>query len=107
MKEPDAKYVPATKASDCPDAKWVAGYPTICEYMACEAYETGKAREPSAIGVKIQGGKMCVYINDTDVRRSIYVSGDTFELAMRALEKQLASGAPEWRYWKGGKGGKK
>lgn len=101
VKKPDDTTGPAKGPEDFPDPDWVKKYPRLCEYLACEIYEDGQARTPSTLGVKAQDGRVLLTINDKDLRRSLYLSGETFLQAMQALERCLGVGTGDWRSWGG------
>jgi hypothetical protein len=80
-----------------------AKLPILWEYLQAEAYEDGTKRQPSALSVFVEGRVCKVALNDKDVQRSLYASGDTVEEALKALERFLALPKPDWRRWAGKK----
>lgn len=85
------------------DQKWREKYPTVCQYLADDVWEDGKPREVSKIAVTSQDGLVLVMLNDGELRRSLYVTGDTVEKALAALERQLIAAGADWRAWGGNK----
>lgn len=106
MKRPNdvtPEGVPQAVASD---EKFLRKYPEITAYLSDTSWEDGAAREPSALSVFIEGGMFKVAMNDKDLRRSLYISGVTFEAAMASLETALGKSQADWRSWVKGKGRK-
>jgi hypothetical protein len=106
MKRPE---IPQDRPGDVgvfPDEKWAKSLPTICAYLLDDSWEDGTSREVSTLGIKVEDGRILLSINDRALSRSLYVSGDGVEQALKSLEKSLSGGGSDWRYW-GGKGKKK
>lgn len=75
--------------------------PGITEYLSKSLYEDGKPRQTSTLTVFIEGGMVKVALNDRDVERSSYMSGEGLEDALRSLEKHLVEEKVDWRAWGG------
>lgn len=73
--------------------------PILWEYLQAEVYEDGQKRTPSTLTVFVEGRVVKLALNDKDVERSLYVSGETVEESLRALEKHLGLDKPDWRRW--------
>lgn len=102
MKRPDAGS--ATSApGEFPDKSWRESYPNLCGYLCDDKWEDGKDRDLSTVTIKFQEGHVLAVLNDVDVRRSLYVTGDTVTQAIKALEKQLGAPGADWRSWGGNK----
>lgn len=94
------------KPGEFPDEKWSKGLPTIVEYMTQDKWGDGKERELSGVTVKYQDGLILIVLNDVAQRRSLYVSANSVEGALKALEKAVSGPGADWRAWSG-KGRKK
>lgn len=89
------------------DAKWVAALPTVCEYLTHDSWDDGQPREVSTVVIKAQEGRVLACLNDHELRRGLYVSGDDVMAALKGLERAVAGPQPDWRKWGGRKEGKK
>jgi hypothetical protein len=102
MKRPDPATAEAPGGpAQFPDDRWVKSMPLLCEYLASDAWDDGKPREQSTVSIKCQDGRVLAVLNDLEMRRSLYVSAETVEGALKALEKHLGSSLADWRAWKG------
>jgi len=97
MKRPEASV--REEGAAMPDEKWVKAYPTISEYLVTAAWEDGASREPSTLVIKVQNGVILAAVNDVALKRSLYCSGDTVDMALRSMEKALQSPTADWRKW--------
>ncbi len=79
--------------------------PLLVEHLGTQKYEDGSSRETSTLSVFTEDGGLRVALNDRDNRRSLYVSADSLEGCLKALEAMLADDRAAWRAWK--TGGKK
>jgi len=77
--------------------------PTVCEWLTSAHYDDGELRETSTIGLFVDCGVLKLCLNDRDLCRTLYVTSDSLEGALEALEKALRGGTPDWRPWKGKK----
>lgn len=73
----------------------------IVEHLAADRWEDGAPRTPSTLSVFIEAGRVKVSLNDRAMSRSTYVSGDSLEACLKAIEGHLQAGDVEWRSWKG------
>jgi hypothetical protein len=73
--------------------------PVLVEYLSAGAYEDGTVRQTSTITIFVEGRGVKLALNDREVRRGLYVQGDTLEDALRALERHVSSERPDWRRW--------
>lgn len=73
--------------------------PILVEYLSAGAYEDGTVRQTSTITVFVEGRGVKLALNDRDMRRGLYVTGDTLEDALKALEKHVGLDRPDWRRW--------
>lgn len=73
--------------------------PIIWEYLCAAQYEDGTKRVPATLSVFVEDRVVKVALNDRDAERSLYLSGETLEEALKALEKHLGHDKPDWRRW--------
>ena len=102
MKRPNE--IPTTRPEGTwPDEKWIETYPTICEHLGDATWDDGKPRTPSTISLSCQEGRIVVALNDKEMHKSLYRSGESVEEALRAIEKALVDPGADWRAWYGNK----
>ncbi len=106
MKKPENASVEKAGKKISTDEGFGKKFPTLLEYMTTTKWEDGTAREVSKLSIFIEDGLFKCAVNDTDLKRSLYVSGETFEGALRAAEKAIQDTNADWRQWNKGKGRK-
>jgi len=75
--------------------------PTVCEWLTASHYDDGELRETSTLGLFVDCGVLKLCLNDRDQFRTLYVTSDSLEGALLALEAALRGSTPDWRPWKG------
>lgn len=98
MKKPTSDS-PKGKGQAAADTKFAEKFPTILEYLTDAKWEDGTDREVSSVTVFVEDGYFKLALNDKDLRRSLYVTGETLEKALLALEKGLNGQTADWRAW--------
>jgi hypothetical protein len=73
------------------------GLPTVWAMMVDEAWDDGTARERATLLVLMDGAMVKLWLNDRALGRSCWVSGESLELALNALEDGLFGGSVAWR----------
>jgi len=106
MKKPTFEHVEKAGKKAATDEGFAKKYPTILEYLTTTKWDDGTAREASKLSLFIEDGVFKVAVNDVDLKRSLYTSGETLEGALRATEKALQMPEADWRAWNKGKGRK-
>ncbi len=99
MKRPEPVQTTGTTNPLTADTAGAAKYPTLVEYLTCLTYDDGTSRETSTVSLFIEDGKWKVAVNDRDLRRSAYVTGDTLQGVLSLAEKGLANHTLDWRLW--------
>lgn len=91
------------------DAAFVERFPVLYEYLTRDKYEDGKPRQTATISLMIEDGAAKGCLNDRDCSRSVWVTSDSPQSILSALEAALSADVePDWRYYQGwGKGKKK
>lgn len=79
------------------DPGFAAEYPCLYEQLSCIVWDDGSPRETSTLMVLCEQGVFKLGLNDRASLRSTWVSGDTLNAALEALESGLSSGRVEWR----------
>jgi len=85
------------------DAAWSARYPLLVEMMVTTQWEDKKPREVSTVLLVAEGGVWKGLLNDRANRRQAWVTGQTIDEVLDALESGLASGNLGWRHAPPGK----
>ena len=81
------------------DKEFKAKYPTIVEWMTDLIYDDKSPREGSKISIWVEDGRCKVSFSDPTPRRSCYLTADSFEDALQALEEGLKADSLDWRAW--------
>lgn len=104
MKKPTEKAKGKQPAMGvCPDKRMMDKCPRVVEYLTTCRWDDGTPRERSTITLFVEEGKVKAALNDREMKRSLYVSSDTLEDVLGALEEGLADEGADWRVWKTGK----
>lgn len=83
-------------------------FKNLLSYWMDSKWDDGSVRETSTVSLFVEEGMFKAALNDRDLRRSAYVSGDSIEDVLLKLELGLEGDTLDWRSWQGGKGkGKK
>lgn len=82
-------------------------YPTLVEYLTTLRWEDGTDRKPSSLSIFVEDGAWKVAVNDKDLQRSLYISGETLQDALGSVEKALRGENADWRAWNAAKGKKR
>lgn len=105
MKKPDSPTIRKDMSLELRDEQFIKKFPTVYEYLVTSKWDDGSERESSTLSVFVEDGMLKIALNDRDQHRSLYVSAETLQGALAALEKAVSGSMPEWRSW--GKRGKK
>lgn len=81
------------------DPQFEKRFPRVWEYLTLLHFDDGSARELSKLSIFVENGKFKVALNDAAEKASLYVSGDTVDGVLKALESTLGHDNPEWRAW--------
>lgn len=99
MKRPDAPTPRLIVVGSFPEKSWEAKHPEIMAFLTDVSYDDGTPRELSTVALFTEDGAFKVALNDKDMKRSLYVSGDSAMTALDALEAVLKRGGGDWRAW--------
>lgn len=87
--------------------KWVSSHPATWEYLTLETHDDGESRELSMMLVLVEDGRFKVALQDREEGRSLWVTADTLDGALEALETALQDGRGDWRQMKQGPSAKR
>lgn len=96
MKRPDA-IESGGGGSPLVDEVLAGWLPTLLEYLATMKWEDGKPRKTSTAMIFVDQGRLKVCIHDRDLRRSCFVTGESWEEVWEATERGLKQDTVEWR----------
>lgn len=78
------------------DLDFASQRPALHEHLTCDWLE-GTKRLTSTLGLSTEGGRWKARLADRDNGMVLFVSGDSVEGALDALEKALTGGEADWR----------
>jgi len=87
-----------------PDAKLAKVAPTIEEFMRTTVWDDESVRTTGSLLFFCEDGRWKVMVNDRDADQVAFVTGESFEGAIKAAEKGLTNGTLDWRMSKQKKG---
>jgi hypothetical protein len=99
VKKPEVGAAAATGSQGCSDERLKKKYPTLVEWMSETKWEDGSVRETSSISFTLEGGIPKLALNDRALKRTLYLTADTLEVGLEALERHLRAGTGDWRAW--------
>lgn len=102
MKKPAASGRIQDNSTGFSDPVFRAAYPAVFEHLADTTWEGGGTRETSTMVLRVEGGRFNVALNDREAKASMYVTADTVEEAIQAIEAMLQTDNADFRPWKGG-----
>lgn len=99
MQKPDRSSQTGEYPVGVQDTAFASRYPVLLMYLSDTKWDDGSAREPSTVSLFIDQGVFKASLNDRDGKRSMYVTGSTFQACLDALEGNLAHDEGSWRSW--------
>lgn len=72
-------------------------FPLVWEMLTCDAYEDGAKRQRASILVICDGACLKLWLNDKDLGRSAWVSGESLEDALGSMEALIHNDSMPWR----------
>lgn len=72
-------------------------FPRLVEYLEEVKWDDGSKRETSTLMLLVEDGWLKACLNDRAMGCSLWVTADTVEAALDALEGHLERGDGEWR----------
>jgi len=93
--KPGERVGPVEKPWD--DEAFAKTHPTLTEMLYATSYEDKSPRTTSTLLIFCDNGVLRVCLNDRDNNRSAFLTGETVEGTLLALEDQLATQTVEWK----------
>jgi len=88
------------------DGPVVRRFPALLEFLTATTWSPGEARKPGTLTIFTDDGQWKGSLNDKDADRSAFVTADSPEAVLAALERGLQEDSLSWRSW-GNANGKK
>jgi len=83
--------------ADFCDPQWAKSLPALTEYLTATKYDGGQGRVTSTLLLFLENGVLRLCLNDRDNNRSTFMSGETVDMALHALDAALSSDTADWR----------
>lgn len=97
MKKPDSSKPGATELTVPLVGSLFSGHAAIWEMLTCDKWDDGTPRQRGTLLVLCDGGIVKLWLNDRALKRAAWVSGDSLEAAMEALDHGIAEDNLPWR----------
>lgn len=91
---PEASTTQGYLAASDPDFR--KDFPTLHAFLTLQGYG-GKQRKAGSLSLFCQDGKFKACVSDNDAGNRAFVSGDTFQSLLGAIERGLSGGGLDWR----------
>lgn len=98
LKQAKLQQQKAKSAGQISDPDFRKLYPAIAEFMFETKDEENKDRETASLTFFVEPGCLKVVLNDRAEEMSLWAAAETFTEALEALEAQLQSPSPPWRF---------
>jgi hypothetical protein len=79
------------------DSDFSAMLPNLCEHLILTEYADGTPRQTSTLLIFIDHGVLKLCLSDREIGRTCFVTGKTFEEALKNLDKGLGDDTVDWR----------
>lgn len=83
------------------DGAFFKKYPALSEFLDLEEWEPGQTRERGTMTLFFEQGAFKAAVNDRDSGLVAFVSKQSFQGLLEAIEKGLQTGSLDWRAQKG------
>jgi len=97
VKKPDSSVPNGTELTTPIVGAIFASHSAIWEMMTCDKWDDGTPRERATLLVLCDGGILKLWLNDRALSRAAWISGDSLEAAMEALDHGIAEDSLPWR----------
>lgn len=74
-----------------------AEFPTLWDFLTCSMYDGGEVRLTASLTFFVQDGTLKSCINDRDIGRSAFFTGETWEELLDVMERNLKDDTCDWR----------
>jgi hypothetical protein len=89
------------------DTLFAKRYPNLVEALTDEQYEDGTRRDRSKITLTVQNGQWSAGLSEPSLQETAWMTGESLQSVLDALEAGLDRGLLDWRAWPGVKNKKK
>jgi hypothetical protein len=96
MKRPDAGATPQS-GQTLKDEVFEGFYPKLLAHLSETVWEDGKQRKPSTLLVMVENSRWKAFLHDRDGKRGFWISAESWEWLLEALEGAVDSSSTEWR----------
>ena len=101
MKKPENATGIGPRPVGVSDPRMMASLPHLVEYLTCDKWEDGTARQVSSITIFVDEGMLKASLNDKELQRSLFRTSNDLLSLFEALEAAVGQGdAADWRTWK-------
>lgn len=76
-------------------------FAAVGEFLTCSEWSKGVPRQTGSLLLCVDQGLLKVWVNDRDGERSAWVSGDSLEAVLDAVERGLREDRLDWRAQRG------
>jgi len=91
-----AAAVPGEAAADA-DPGFFSPFPALWEFLTSAVYDDGSKRALPTLMLFLHDGRLTAALNDRDNVQTVFVSGDSPEAILDALERGLVGESHQWR----------
>jgi len=99
MKKPEKRAATTGTKMSFLDAAFAERWPTVTDWLTTVRWDDGSTRRASSYKVFVDDGALKVAFHDADEDRTLFVTGDSVEGALDALEMVLKEGNGVWKRW--------
>lgn len=88
---------------------WSVQYPALIEYLTLTQWENGKPRQTATLMLFVEDGRVKLRFCDRAKARTLWMSSESLDSLLEALERHLRDGTGDWRKdrpWNPGNGRK-
>jgi len=101
IKKPDVKLNGQKKEALLEDSDFTSLLPALSEHLILTQYMDGTPRQTSTLLIFVDEGVLKLCLSDREVGRTCFVTGRTFEEALKTLDAGLVDDTLDWRTKRG------
>jgi len=80
---------------------WSESFPMLWDYLTTSVYDGGESRLTSSLTIFVQDGVLKACVNDRDLDRSAFFTGETMEDLLISVDDSLREDDCDWRVKRG------
>ena len=107
MRKPTRSSGPVLGADVAPPCGLSAKYPSLWHFLADDQWDDGSVRVSGTVTLLVEAGRIKAALNDRDGSRSAFISSDSLETLLGAVDTALEKDRVEWRPWRDGRNGRR